>query len=94
MEQPQNRVQWVYAAENNRELEARYDEWAPQYESRTNGRSVAECNRLATRLDGERFDVLILNSRTPQAISVTHPNFFPKAKFGRFDDLVERLWAL
>ena len=53
--------------------------------------AVAEYNRLATRLDGERFEVLILNSRTPQAISVTHPNFFPKVKFGKFDDLVERL---
>ena len=32
MEQPQNRVQWVYAAKDNRELEARYDEWAPLYD--------------------------------------------------------------
>lgn len=32
MEQPQNRVQWVYSAKNNRELEARYDEWASQYD--------------------------------------------------------------
>ena len=27
-----NRLQWVYAAKNNRELEARYDQWAPQYD--------------------------------------------------------------
>lgn len=27
-----NPVQWVYAAKNNRELEARYDEWAPKYD--------------------------------------------------------------
>ena len=32
MEAPQNRVQWVYAARNNRELEARYDEWADEYD--------------------------------------------------------------
>jgi len=32
MEQPQKRVQWVYSAKNNRELEARYDEWASQYD--------------------------------------------------------------
>ena len=32
MERPQNRVQWVYAAKNNQELEARYEEWAPQYD--------------------------------------------------------------
>ena len=32
MEERPNRVQWVYAAKNNRELEARYDEWAEEYE--------------------------------------------------------------
>ena len=28
MQQRRDRVQWVYAAKNNRELEERYDEWA------------------------------------------------------------------
>ena len=32
MQQRRNRVQWVYAAKNNRELEARYDQWAPEYD--------------------------------------------------------------
>lgn len=27
-----NRVQWVYASENNRQLEERYDEWAKEYD--------------------------------------------------------------
>ena len=27
-----NRVQWVYAAKNNREIEVRYDEWASEYD--------------------------------------------------------------
>ena len=32
MQQRRNRVQWVYAAKNNRELEARYGQWAPEYD--------------------------------------------------------------
>ena len=32
MEQRRNRVQWVYAAKNNRELGTRYDEWAQEYD--------------------------------------------------------------
>ena len=32
MEERRNRVQWVYAAKNNRELEARYDAWAREYD--------------------------------------------------------------
>lgn len=32
MQQRRNRVRWVYSAKNNRELEARYDLWAPEYE--------------------------------------------------------------
>lgn len=28
----QNKVQWVYASENNRQLEERYDEWAKDYD--------------------------------------------------------------
>ena len=27
-----NKVQWVYASENNRQLEERYDEWAKDYD--------------------------------------------------------------
>lgn len=33
MEERKNRVQWVYAARNNQELEARYNEWAQDYDS-------------------------------------------------------------
>jgi len=29
----QNRVQWVYSAQNNQELAGRYDEWAKDYDS-------------------------------------------------------------
>lgn len=29
----QNRVQWVYSSQNNRELAERYDEWASEYDS-------------------------------------------------------------
>ena len=32
MQQRRDRVQWVYAAKNNRELEERYDEWADEYD--------------------------------------------------------------
>ena len=32
MQQRRDRVQWVYAAKNNRELEERYDEWAGEYD--------------------------------------------------------------
>ena len=32
MQQRRNRVQWVYAAKNNQELETRYDQWAPEYD--------------------------------------------------------------
>lgn len=32
MQQRRDRVQWVYAAESNRELEERYDEWAGEYD--------------------------------------------------------------
>lgn len=32
MQQRRDRVQWVYASKNNRELEARYDEWAGEYD--------------------------------------------------------------
>lgn len=32
MQQRRDRVQWVYAARNNRELEQRYDEWADEYD--------------------------------------------------------------
>ena len=32
MRERPNRVQWVYAAKNNRELQARYDEWANEYD--------------------------------------------------------------
>ena len=32
MQQVRNRVQWVYAAKNNQELKARYDEWAGEYD--------------------------------------------------------------
>ena len=32
MPQRRNRVQWVYAAKNNQELETRYDQWAPEYD--------------------------------------------------------------
>ena len=33
MQDRQDRVQWVYGARNNKELEARYDEWAKDYET-------------------------------------------------------------
>lgn len=49
-------------------------------------RAMREYGRLGSRLDQERFAMVVLNSRTPQAISVTHPNFFPRVKFGRFDE--------
>ena len=32
MEERRDRVQWVYAAKNNHELEVRYDEWAREYD--------------------------------------------------------------
>ena len=32
MQQRRDRVQWVYAAKDNRELEERYDEWAGEYD--------------------------------------------------------------
>ena len=32
MTKRRDRVQWVYAAKSNRELEARYDQWAPEYD--------------------------------------------------------------
>jgi len=32
MQQRRDRVQWVYGAKNNRELEQRYDEWASEYD--------------------------------------------------------------
>lgn len=32
MQQRRDRVQWVYAAKNNHELEERYDEWAGEYD--------------------------------------------------------------
>ena len=32
MQQRRDRVQWVYAAKNNRELEERYDQWAGDYD--------------------------------------------------------------
>ena len=48
-------------------------------------RAIYEYERLGRMLDHERYDVVVLNARTPQAISVTHPNFFPAVKFGRFD---------
>ncbi|MCY3622897.1 MAG: class I SAM-dependent methyltransferase [Gammaproteobacteria bacterium] len=32
MQQRRDRVQWVYGAKNNRELEQRYDEWANEYD--------------------------------------------------------------
>lgn len=32
MQQRRDRVQWVYAAKSNRELEERYDEWACEYD--------------------------------------------------------------
>ena len=32
MQQRRNRVQWVYAAKNNQELETRYDQWAAEYD--------------------------------------------------------------
>ena len=32
MQQRRDRVQWVYASKNNRELEERYDEWAGEYD--------------------------------------------------------------
>lgn len=33
MQRRRDRVQWVYAAKNNRELEERYDEWADEYDA-------------------------------------------------------------
>ena len=33
----EDRVQWVYASENNRELEERYDEWANEYDNSIEG---------------------------------------------------------
>ena len=32
MQQRRDRVQWVYGAKNNRELEERYEEWAGEYD--------------------------------------------------------------
>lgn len=32
MVESENRVQWVYASENNQQLEERYDEWAKEYD--------------------------------------------------------------
>ena len=32
MQESENRVQWVYASTNNRELEERYDQWATDYD--------------------------------------------------------------
>ncbi len=32
MPESENRVQWVYAATNNQELEERYDQWAAEYD--------------------------------------------------------------
>ena len=51
-------------------------------------KAVDDYRRLATRLDEERFDIVLLNSRSSQSVSLTHPNFFPHVKFGRFDDIV------
>ncbi len=36
MQERHDRVQWVYAARNNQELKARYNEWADDYESDLN----------------------------------------------------------
>ena len=33
----EDRVQWVYSSENNRELEERYDEWANEYDNNIAG---------------------------------------------------------
>ena len=33
----EDRVQWVYSSENNRELEERYDEWANEYDNNIEG---------------------------------------------------------
>lgn len=49
-------------------------------------RAITEYTRLCERLNQDRYDVVVLNSRTPQAVSVTHPNFFPNVRFGRFDE--------
>ena len=32
MQDSHNRVQWVYASNNNQELEERYDQWATEYD--------------------------------------------------------------
>ena len=32
MQESENRVQWVYAATNNQELQERYDQWATEYD--------------------------------------------------------------
>lgn len=52
-----------------------------------NGReeAIREYNRLCGNVDQERFGVVVLNSRTREAISVTHPNFFPRVQFGVFE---------
>ena len=48
-------------------------------------RAAREYNRLCGMLDQNRFDVVVLNSRTREAIAVTHPNFFPRVQFGKFE---------
>lgn len=50
MEEPVNRVQWVYASKNNRELEARYDEWAEDYENDINQKFGWTAPAIATVL--------------------------------------------
>lgn len=40
--------------------------------------ALAEFRYLSNQVDESRFDVLVLNSATREALSVTHPRFFPE----------------
>ena len=48
-----NRVQWVYSAANNQELEERYDQWASEYERDLDKDFAWNAPQTAARLFGE-----------------------------------------
>ena len=50
--------------------------------------AIDNYRRLVSRVDEDRFDIVLLNSRSSRSIALTHPNFFPRVKFGQFDDVV------
>ena len=48
----ENRVQWVYASENNRQLQDRYDEWAKEYDDNLE----ADFGYVMPRIAAETFE--------------------------------------